>query len=1646
MASAFPEVTDVPVQQASIDTTPVPVIPQIDLKGPAMVAADPSVAATFAKKAEIGTKRPYQEIYDQMISGLEPEYRKRIASGMDVEKQASAQQDLVKTLSVYPQQASQEKFQSYLEAVKPTDPTTVFETTTGKEIVRQLDKTSLENDTFWPKSYEELPVEVTNWKAIGGNAAAWRDFALRVAADLEAEKQQAGFGRKATDFIKNIMPIYEEYNLRANVPNSSFFGNLVTGKGTLLDESRLTLTRQPLEQGKQEFLDAVEHLKTGMIGGNIDLAQKYALSVAGTATSDRQLDDMMTLVGVATSATAMKGVQIGARLLKGAAKEDLSAITRQAIKDQVRSSDLHPPSEASIVAGSGDMEKAATAKATEKIIDRFVGKPDTIEDVIDPMTSNFRFMERSAAEGSGRGNQNLVNMLVQGTRNLREKLVDRLATVVKVDRLPELKQLTQQELEIVKTDVKNATPGFHVADVSDPYFHTPFVNAPSVDLKVVNNDGNLFRSRGAAEAFAETRGLKIPENNIEAAQNGLGWYLRVRKPLDTSSSSVWKDFFVKTKDPEGTGWARAFLSWLVTPEETLSEANRANRKAVTHGPTVLHEVVAPQIKALKSLRRGATEIDPETGKAVGRQFLGNKKRWNDFISVLNAARKEPDAAGKPGKFFETTEELQNYYMNHVHRWADTAEVQAYWAFKNIVEMDRVLRDLRVVTNKWSRGAQSHQVSWFKDGQLVDGPKFDGIVKKQMPTGDAQTLVLGANGETYVIPTGTLAGGKLSKWSRKARQIDKEIEAGTKQIVQLYNNEERPFNSLLGRDEKIQYVVVDSGRMQTTDILYNQLPRRGGGHWDLEHEFYIKQPKIIREKVGEAWRHWYEGDTTIMPISIRKLGQEVVEHLNAIREHLKADDIASARQYLEDHPILGLNFKEVHSWFRPSKHPETGEILPPRLSKEDKIEVVPNNTLLVDHNADLKKAYSNFHDGTKEGNPARQAQVAYTGERDSYDLYSVNNWGTKHNPLYSYEPTAFVDPIETMNRGINRIINSTFLDDYKDFAVNRWISQASKYLRADPRELAAVPHYFFHNPAWLDPRNNALEISRLKATNWQVRQLLGLRSSLTNGIENAVQTFVDKIYEKSPRLGQMIPSDKLAAAINDPTKWMRSLAYHTNLGFYAIYQTVVQMQTYALIGALAPRAVAAGTSAAMMHQWLRINPGAIDHLDGALAKLQIPGLKNWKRGEFKEAFEELRNVGFGNIQADQLQLSGASMSQKLYAPLGKDILDGMTFFFKEGERSVRYGAWYTAFKEFRHDNPFARITNTERLKILNRADDLYANMSKASSSMLQHGVLATTTQFLSYQARMAELFLGTRTSLLDKARIVGVMSMLYGVPMGSVGVMGLPLSDYFRKTAKDNGYEVGENFAKTLFMEGIPSIVTAWLTSPDGDIKKGQFYNFGGRYGYQGLMQDVLRPDETWMKFIMGAGGSKVKDIISDLDPFMKSMIHNDQVFPRTLSDYTDIAKEINSVKTVFNAISGIQLGVAMSKKDLVLTDNITVPQALFMAGTGLQKQEVPDAYLRNWSEKDWKEYRENAAKMFQQNFHRAIINKDNPTEAKRHMTKAFGYLDMAGVPREDYGKAISRAVSGKETLVKNIEWNAFNSGLISAEQYVSGERIRQNRQ
>ena len=89
------------------------------------------------------------------------------------------------------------------------------------------------------------------------------------------------------------------------------------------------------------------------------------------------------------------------------------------------------------------------------------------------------------------------------------------------------------------------------------------------------------------------------------------------------------------------------------------------------------------------------------------------------------------------------------------------------------------------------------------------------------------------------------------------------------------------------------------------------------------------------------------------------------------------------------------------------------------------------------------------------------------------------------------------------------------------------------------------------------------------------------------------------------------------------------------------------------------------------------------------------------------------------------------------------------------------------------------------------------MSRASSSALNHGVFSLSTQFLTYQIKLAELFWGKRLGetlgqrTLARASILTAFTALYGLP-NAIGVTGAPFSDNLREHFMDDLVNDPEN--------------------------------------------------------------------------------------------------------------------------------------------------------------------------------------------------------------------------------------------------------------
>lgn len=1655
---------EAPTPTVSIDTY-TPEITQatrevsIDARGrPYQPPMDPELARLRAFKAAYGLNdvipKSEQEIYQSMSSGYEDIMRNQVALEMDQKKGQLNKELLLKLNDRYNMSPAQ--FDTAVAALdtKPTNPESVFDKAYGKRYLNSIDEAADKHDSFVPNVKQSLPEAFKNIKEVGTDIVAKQQFLRRLGQDIiqndVASQSWLGWG---ADQVKQMLQPYVEWKQRGNVPGVSPFSGFFLGNN--LEEQSMALFRMPIE----DMMKATKAFIEPMRKDNPTLAAQTLMTLAGQTGDEKFLNNMFTLM----MPVDIAGIGIGFKDVKNL-KKPLTIVTTDklsgkvleqkvlaAAKDVVASSANEPHTVQTITAAAGDLQTSGIKQAAEAIDSHIKGNLDEAKVSVEAMTSNFRLDKDHIREYGKRAltkGQEVANRLLQAYDRKESAVQQAIIARQNINKLPGVfeSEAAVAELEgaIRNSGEFKGLPSA-VADVEFIYKKVP--NEYGYNVIITNHHGQLFDQPETAHAFAKLYGLTVTPADIvridsknaagEVVQQGIGYKIVLHKPLKSTDSVVQNLLIPTTHETEPEGWLRSWIGWALNPDETLSSAHREARKVAAYGPSHLMKVAQADARMITSFARGAIQVNPLTGKTEKRQFSGMNKRYGEWERMIKALRtaEDPDNVGQKGRWLKDPGEVSEYYQTHYFREPEEAEVASYFAYKRINEYDRVLRDLRQFSNMWRMGAQHHSFSYIDEAGITQKfPAFTGMTQNHVPKGEGTVLFMG-DGK---MPTRMYDASRPGTFNYKDWTAG--VQEGRYKVIKLYNPEERPFANWgpVKDDNWVQYVIVNN--IESKNIPFNLLPRRGGGHWDVDAPFYIKQAKVYFDNPTKAsgktgFRHVYAGDVTVMPIQIRRMGEDISKHLNEIRLLIAGKDMEGAKQYLRDHPI-GVEWKDVVGWF--STRTVDGKKLRPMLALDQEIKVVPKDKKIVDMNKDLEKKYTHklkdgseyvsFRDGTKTGNPAAQSQIQYTGMRDAEEVWTINDYGSRYNPLFAYEQAKMVDPIESMNRALAKITQSTYLEDYKQFAVSHWLAEAKDYLTKDIKETIATPYHSFQHPVWASGVDEDIK-RRLMASNWNIRQFLGVTNPIDTMIKSTVQKLLDNMYGKfGPKSVQLMP-EWLLHGTQDPVQFVKQVTYHAALGLFSIPQLVVQAQTMALTAALSPKAFAAGLYGSMLHQWARVNPKMVDALDRWATKLSLPGLHDFKPGEWKEARELFTNSGFFHVQGEYAAIDDIMNGNKLVKGLGKEFLEWGTTPFKGGERQVRMTAGYTAYVEWRRANPVGRITDKEASVILNRADDLYANMSRASSSALHSGVFGVTTQFLSYQLRVAELFLGSRTNIADKARMFGVFSALYGVPMAG-GLTGVPLGDYLKKKALEEGYVVGDNWITSLINEGIPAIATAYLTG-GGDIKKGNWYNFGDRYGVQGFefMRDFWRGDKNIMSIIGGAAGSKIAGVIASADPFYQfimSGIRNEEgAFKIKSGDFLGPLQEISSINNAWRTIAAINTGRFMSKHGIYL-DDVSPINAFMMGITGLQPQRVTDLNTLAWSQKDRDELEKWAEKKFKENWHQALrIAKDQPDDAKDFFKRAFTYLWIGGIRDDKVSNILASASQDNLSLVNQIDWSYY---------------------
>lgn len=1590
-----------------------PTIGSIPLTEPAL--SDRVFKATLALGEVTGKSQ--DQIYQDLSKGLEDPFRQEAATKLDFKNKLLGQQFVVNSANqnlVGP--SVLDTIRRYNTTAKPDS---VVEEEFSKQYTKAIQDLSDQEETFLDAAKYVIPEEVQKAMEAASLGISYREFAISLAQNVQEEIKNQSWPGFIFDRLKELVPGVAETQLRGLTDKTSFFKGLL---GENLYQQSRELLRLPFEEYKVKLPQIVKKLKDeGIAGGNPGLALTFLMSVIGESTSDENVQNVGTLFDLSTV-----GPMAGRLTRSLAYRTGLVNQVRDLAKSTIKSTEGVVPSKATIAEAAGNIEKGAVERLSENLIKEMDGTADPVRRAVDSLTSAMRTDLEAAKANPGRLSIEIINKLEEAYGATIASLVDKILNVAKVERIPFLqaapdvfKALVEDLKVNIKADLSNS-----IADIRN-FRSDPITKAILYDTIIGRPKGGLWFNELTAKNYAKKYGF--PEATVQ--RNGLGWEIVYTRSLDETNPIIREGMTKLAQSRPADGWAPQVLDWIRNPDETLSLEQRMNRKVATYAPSEFMKLMKENFKEIAKIKSSVP-------------FSDKKRKWNEWLRMIEDTQRRPDPEkgdGIPGYFFKDPQQIEDFYQRTFGRMPDLQEISAYFAYKRNIEIDRVFRNIAEVKNRLSVGAESHRFSVIgKNGKKEFSDWFDGIIRKELPSGDDSILVLGSQiGQEKLVE---LADLKNFKRLTKLREL---VKKGEKIVIELYAPEQRPLQgfSKVGTD-KVRYVVTDN--VQSKAVAWEQVPRRGGGHLEYDYDFYIKQAKIIPMiKNGLAFKHWYEGDTTAFGVMLRKEGHKFVEQLEQVRVLLKDGKMKEAKAVATNFPI---EWKELRASFYPKKDP-TGKIQPPRFSLTEPFQVVPKNKLIIDTSKDaLESRYpKTFKDGTSQGSLARQRQVQYTGERDAYEVYGVKDVGSRHNPVFSLEPARLVDPISIMNRSLTRIINSTFLDDYKIFSIENWLQQYKNILKADNSELRSAPYYHFQqagSETAFKPGADPGLVQKARAARFQIQQLVGVPSKTDTLLHSMAQNLADSIYGIAGPKAALTPM-AILPYVKDPFTAMRSFVFHPLMGLFNIAQLFVQSMNYTTIyGIAGPVKAAQGSFGALMHIWTKVNrnPEILVDMDRRATKF------GWRPGEWLEAHKVGESSGFFNVAGEYATRDIMKVSLAK-SGLDKWVLDPGLTFFTMGEKNARYGAWYAAFKEFRDANPTGRITNLDRQQILERADTLNANMSRASNSKLHSGVFSLPTQFYTYQLRMLELMTGKRLTTMEKARLFGVNALMYGFPT-ALGLYGFPAGDYIRKYGLENNYVTGDNNIVDLIANGVPAMLIALITG-SGSVKEGYMPNFGERFGIGGFdtIREALRSDQPFWRIIGGAAFSTMANIWEASDGFTAAMMSairdDDSAFPMTTADIADIAKEIASYRNAWRGLVGVNTGRWVSKKGLTLENDVSGIRSIMQALTGLQSQEVSDLNIMAWSLKDKKDLEAHALKKFTQEFRRGVeAQENNQVQARKFFTRAFAYLHVGGYPEEDFHKAIAIAAKDYESVVERMNWDFYMKNIPNAKKQDKEEAYR----
>ena len=1169
-----------------------------------------------------------------------------------------------------------------------------------------------------------------------------------------------------------------------------------------------------------------------------------------------------------------------------------------------------------------------------------------------PIYRNWPFLFNTTAVARGNTTLNTkVNHILEVADQTMNKALQTITETASIDRInPEQLKIG---IDDARATILRDAPGVehHLIDLGpEPLTFDRITNTQSYSFRFGRKDGSLFDSEDFAQQWAEDY-LGLATDDFRVKTNGSGFYVEVVRDIDESVgiAKSLSDLEIKTKFAGGSTPVDNVFEMakrIGGVRNVVSESNMGARILSTSGTENI-------IDAFNKVLQPIADLSGKEQKKLRKTLVRAQGTWNGTSYGIN---------------YSIDEFMDAYQAMHKIPASDKT-ISAYVAYRNVNDLEYLIRDAGRIRDMRRIGAQNLEFT--------------------AKVGDTEEIIVGLGKKVDSLPFASTERQRVAFIDKDGSVTFRSVGGGfnekTKELFdQFIKDGGEIVQSLDGMLEiggdvanfVVSKQVIKKNRLSAGTFGYNQ-----GGHRIAKYSNWLKQAKVKGKDEGVGY---YTGDNVWLNAFTPQQAEKIANAMNRVRLSIK-DGTEDWKRIVETE----LNFtskKEVLSLFRGQKA---------KFDLDQPFVATKDGERAIDKGG-VERTGRDIVDATSgKVNPLGQLDRRFAQERAADDARIVRE---QLDGTMVLDRAPILSPMEALSVGANSTIPVRLQKDYMYHSLNDILTEAAvsgnRVFNTDIRKILDDPLDYLHFPEkYYNPAISPADKARMET----------LRKTTLMQFENkgVEQRILDSFSNKMANL--FAPGSKpfeivdayLLPLVKDPFTFMRSVAFHSSMGFFNYLQIPVQAQTFGVMAGLAPQYATQAMWAMALQKGLMFTERenikrfvSGKYLEGVQG--QIPkGAFNLTEDQFVEMTDLLKKTGYHHVKGTYAQLDTAFHtainSTNKVKRSAKSLFNAGTVFFTQIEESLRYAGWNIAYMEFRKANPTKAVTDADLAKIVSRADDLNVNMHSANNAQWQRGIFAMPLQFQTYNIRLMEMI---TPSLIGKGRIdpklawltVGISGLLYGAGgAASTGLNIWPWHESIKEEALKRGFQINDTWYEAMF-EGVPDYLLKRTTGVDLDI--------ANRYApANSFFKDVIdaisgEGGKSLAELLAGPGGAAIARATSGALSGLYNWATSKGEYSLTTQDWIDAVNGISTFRHIHEWKIAAEYDRWVSRQGYNDAKVRNEREAFYFLLLGAKPDYVIDRYSTSqmlYDEKQSKaQQRKEATKLLQR---ATLIAETNPEEA-----------------------------------------------------------------